>query len=1075
MEFIDPDMVDITETCSIGGLRTLSVEYNIQELENAKKLFKLGNKLWVHGEGVTDCLYVINTKVKQALFKDNKFTFDAEEVLVELNYAPLFKQIDLTTANGFTISNVNGEQAVTINWNALNYWFGNYFNIGVVQDCLNTYVAKVPLSGTMSLMNLLRKIEEETGNFFVTRYEKDMINNTIHRYLDFLNPHSTNKNWELNLEYDFLNQENTSYCYDENGNVIDEEPEAAVDDPPVFKPNVPVSNINPENILFRVTKDGENLQGLQWDSSRVGFIQGVQNAVISLKYKGNKLGVQIYSKAFPENEGNSVLPQKGYVEEWVNQSYNTTVENGIDVALLDGSCFEIYDHVNDQVIFKTEINSILSEVHEDVLDLGYNVENIDFEVDETDTYTAVSPVLSLSTSEDKRNSLSRTDMDKIIDRWKRLHVEKGEIIPMILQKFTITGTESRPCIKRTGAIPDDNARTAEEILGTYNLHTNYYVRPYKPQDSTEETNKSYEYWRAVAYWKAPFTKNAGEMHVSLDKNTNIEYEFFCGRPDIRDERADILHFEKMGFTETSEEDRYAIYNAVVNYLKNHKDPEIDLTVDVANLRNKQYNEYNVHDKVYVKLPGSEELITAKVDSTSKTPNNIAENKVKLSNYSIQTKVAPQETYISASNMSFKYPAKKVLTAKLLNADYDENDLNTVAKLSNKLVSFTTYKVKDGSVEATGRVFTRKTNNEGEASLTLGFTPGDYEVEIKFGGDAEYEETSLTIEVNVSGTIQKANQTKNTSKTKTTTKTIKSKTTSKTTKTIKTYWSKCGLSPDKKQIIAIAQPSAGDGNYPYKLHKTIFKNYCPECGKEGTLRFDGGSANKCITSTGAYGRGYKIDVPEHEITCIHCDSDFDGVTGLEKDWSHSTRLKRLKDPVSSSQSEFNTLVKGKLQFGTQKVTVKSKTKVTSKTYNNHQSGISKAVKKKAISIAGGTTGFTALKKVAAYMGKVKYAYDEGFVKSSASVLSSNRGNCCDQTRLMLEMMDVVDTENEFKLEYVFVCCNSSNGVGHVFAKVTTKASGNWRYVDPCKNDPWGNYVTGWGEPPGRRTVYPERPF
>ena len=1067
--FIDPDMLSVTEDASIGGLRTIKVEFNIQELTDAKQLFQLGNKLWIAGDGeITDCLYVINTKVKQSLFKDNKFVFDAEEVLVELNYAPLFRQTDLTKANGFTVNKGNDqsgtyERSVTINWNALNYWFGDYFNIGVVQACLNSYVAKVPLNGTMTLMSLLRKIEEETGNYFITRYEKDINTNVIHRYLDFLNPHSQNKNWELNLEYDFLIQDETSTAYDENGNPVTEDADVT-DDPPVFTPDPSRPNINPNNIIFRITKDNEPVTGLSWTPNIIGFGTGLANSVISLRYKDNKLGLKAYAKVYsPRGLGYS---SKGYVNEWIDEDYeNPTIHNGINVTLLDGSCFEIYDTVHQKVLYQVGINSVLSDVHEEVLDLGFNVENVEFEVDETDTYTAVSPVFTLNENNDARNGLTYGNMNTLINRWLNLSVSKGDIIPMILEKVNITGTDEHPCVKRTGTVPDENSRTAEQLLKTYNLHSNYWSRPLKPTDDTDNTNKSYEYWRATAYWKAPFTKHAGEMHISLPNKNSIEYDDICCRPDLRDERDEHPLYEKMGTTNTSEEDPYAIYNAVVMYLKNHKDPDIDITVDVANLRDNRYNAYNLHDKVYVKLPGQEELITAKVESTSKNAHDMAKNTVTLGNYNITTKVAPKETYIDASNANFKYPSKKKLTATLRDATYDESSTDASAFLKNKLVTFTVYQIEKGSTTLTGKVYTKKTNSQGKATITMNFKPGDYEIDISFGGDAEYEETSITVEVNVSGTIEQP---------KTNTTGTKNKTTTKNTSTKKTYWSKCGVSPDKKKVIAVAKPSARDGNYSYKLWKTTFKNYCPECGRTGTLRFDGGFANKCITSAGAHGRGYKTGVPEHEITCIHCDSDYDGVTGLEKNSRHSTRLTRLTKPVKSSKTEFNTLVKGKLQYGTTKKTVATKTKLKAGDYNNHQPGIAKDVKKKAISLAGGTSGLTALKRIAAFMGSdIKYAYSTGFTRTPKTTLKKKAGNCCSQTRLMLQMFDVVDVDNKFKLEYVHVCCGPK-GVGHVFAKVTTRSTGKWRYVDPCKRTPWGKYVHGWGNPPGSRTVYPSLP-
>ena len=95
------------------------------------------------------------------------------------------------------------------------------------------------------------------------------------------------------------------------------------------------------------------------------------------------------------------------------------------------------------------------------------------------------------------------------------------------------------------------------------------------------------------------------------------------------------------------------------------------TVDVSNLQNGLYNDYDIHDKVYIKVPGTSELITAKVVETTKEANDIASNKIKLSNYTINTlKTVTLKTLINCSNLNFKYPAKKQLTARLENLDYN---------------------------------------------------------------------------------------------------------------------------------------------------------------------------------------------------------------------------------------------------------------------------------------------------------------------------------------------------------------------------------------------------------------------
>ena len=158
LQQVDPDLCEIKETITSNGLRTIEFTYKFQEYLEDKQIFRLGNKLWIQGDiNLTDALYVINTNVEQDLFKENSFTFEAEEVLVELNNAPLTSNLDLTAhTDVFKKRTVNGATEVLIDWNSLNYWFGDFFNIGVVQDCLNTDIQYIPFFGTYNKMTLLR-------------------------------------------------------------------------------------------------------------------------------------------------------------------------------------------------------------------------------------------------------------------------------------------------------------------------------------------------------------------------------------------------------------------------------------------------------------------------------------------------------------------------------------------------------------------------------------------------------------------------------------------------------------------------------------------------------------------------------------------------------------------------------------------------------------------------------------------------------------------------------------------------------------------------------------------------------
>ena len=807
IQFLDPELCSLTETIEKGGLRTIHLEYKFQDAIEDKKLFKIGNKIWVSNDSnLTDCLYVINTSVKQDIYQENSFTCDCEEVLVELNYAPLFSQLELTNQNGFTFSSNsnNQEYSVVVNWNALNYWFGEYFNIGVVQKCLSDYNAKIGISGTINLMTLLRHIEEETGNVFVTRYEKDCLNNTIHRYLDFLNPINVSKPWVLNLEYDFLDTDATVYIYDEDGNPANDDYDDVedIDDIVDFdKDYTPVTNIDPTNVVFRITNGLETLgtdgmvytgdditvKPLQWTASNVGFVDNTQSAIISLQKEKNYIGLTINEKDFALLDNIPVGD--------TDKAYST-IENTIEpqnkrsnAIIPDDSYFELYDTEAEKTVFRTCINREIGHVHEEVLDFGFNLDNIELEIDETETFNAISPVLSASEESD---GLSRANITDLITKWQNLEIVKGETYPMIVEKITVTAS---------------TLAAAQTSLGTFNVHSNYWSRPYKPNDTKDEndsSNNTWEFWRGTAYWKAPYDKVAGQLYVTTDAVLDTNYTSIKGRPDLRDGRDIRGSRPKMGTVETTAEDIYVLYNTVVNKLKDKQTPGFELKVDVANLRRGKYNDYALHDKVYVKIPDMNTLLTARVVKTTKEGHDIAKNTIELSNYSVNTvKQIQNNTFIEASNVSFKYPNKYDYTVRLVNMDYDDTNPDSIQYPANKLVTFQLYNVKDGQTTLTKTSYTKVTNAEGKCTIPLKYDPADYELVITFRGDEEYLDTSMTVEVNVSGT--KEAKKKSTSKKKST----KSKTTKKTAnkaKNLKTLGNKAKKVTSTKTRVISGNPS-----------------------------------------------------------------------------------------------------------------------------------------------------------------------------------------------------------------------------------------------------------------------------
>jgi len=1125
LQVIDPDLCEIKETIQANGLRTIDFTYKFQDYTEDKQLFKLGNKLWIQGDiNLTDCLYVVNTTVKQDIYKENSFTFDAEEVLVELNNAPLVSHLDVTTYSSvFKEQRINGAQQLKIDWNALNYFFGEFFNIGVVQDCLNRTIQWIPFFGTFNLMNLLRYIEEQTGNVFVTRYEKDNIDNTIHRYLDFLNPINASKNWELHLEYDFAPlMQRTYYAPDGETETTDDKPwnivrytnshvetdqEEQVLDPPydaerdeannqydTLDPNYnwdaddeeiidedtireykQIPNFTPDNVQFQIcTPDGTPLNadgvpydegddnGLIWSCSDLGLTTSNTSCLITLYETKDELGLTLNNRSY------TVLPVPGGKQP-TYVSYTNTIHENVDSEnkrsnpILPDDCYlEIYDHVAKKILFRTCINRSIGTVHPEVLDFGFNIDNIQCDVDEADVYTGVAPVLQYNKDGDSSTDMTRPNFTSLVTDYQALGVAKGDRIPMILQKVMVTADTLEAAKRSLGGYTNNSGKDEST-----NISSNYWARPYKPQDqpdTSDSTKNKWEFWKATAYWYAPYTKFSNDFEVFNEETQGIEYPLIFGRPDTRDEKG-IFAYNKIGTTESSDENRFAIYNQCALYLKDHSAPKVELDVDVANLQGGKYNDYNLHDKVYIKLPGTSELITAKVVETSKEANDIASNTVKLSNYTNNVlKQITNETIIRAVNTSFKYPDSKKLTVRLENLDYDEDDPYSIQYPVNKLISFTLYSVKDGQ-KTFKKIYTKKTDAYGYASINMKYDPGTYAFDISFGGDEEYSQTTSYIKISVGG-VKEVKQTKKDSK--------KNKTTKTRTKKVTTYYDKYGRSPDHKKILAIGLKSAGrDSGSPGVFYATEFKNKCPACGSG--LYWDIFYAGNEYSNWGhtRYNGNNEGGSAEGHIFCTNprCDKDF-SCQGYEHGYD-GMRLKVTKARKKSSKTDAYKLRKGKYVYGTKTVKVKQNNNSNTKTRKTIGK-ISNKIKQKALSIVGNKTGYSAMRAICSWMDKnVHYVGYGGFQRSPEYVLTHG-GNCCDQTRLIFQLFDGAGVCEYYDLYYVNLSCPS---YGHVYGRIRSKKTKNWINVDPASDDfgCYGYVCDSCSRTSPVDSKYPNKPF
>ena len=168
--WLDSTSVYVEETSQSETIREITLEHSLNDDTKVKKWYRQGNKIWISGgHGLKPCLYVINQEYKIDYWQKETVTLEAEEVLVELNNVELYSY--------------TGSSEIAVDRSFLEGVFGDYYDIGTIDSFVNRQNNKILPVGTMTLIELLRLIESETGMVFATRYEKAG-NNVIRRYLD---------------------------------------------------------------------------------------------------------------------------------------------------------------------------------------------------------------------------------------------------------------------------------------------------------------------------------------------------------------------------------------------------------------------------------------------------------------------------------------------------------------------------------------------------------------------------------------------------------------------------------------------------------------------------------------------------------------------------------------------------------------------------------------------------------------------------------------------------------------------------------------------------------------------------
>lgn len=1029
IRYLNPEEISVTEHEETGKISSLKLKIPLSEdIIGDINDFTPGHKIWISGSQVSrDCLYLINESLDTNIWVKQEIELNVEEVLTELNYAPLLTPFDLANVwKGDVV-----EKSVPVDVPHLKQWFGQWFQIDANKGYEAPEQLNIQIPETMTRMEFLRYIEQETHNIFRTRYVKKPDENIIVRYLDFKRPHSFGKN----------------------------------------KHEVVTINYNADNIIYSVDE----------------------------------------SKSFTAISPLIKVKRKEELEKW--KQTNTAIKKFKDIKIKKGEKIPYgFSSTYNEMYPIPSVKVGKKAVVEGTSAYGKYFRRIP-----GDYWYVDFPTLFWTDGYLGGKHNSKT-IRKIEDIATKKNIKKYDgYICKCAEDGDYTLWRNNKSYKATGVKEGD-----------YFICNGYKWEVVRKKHRTERL----KWITALSFWKAPFNKRAGEFYITNDKvDSKINYDHIYSRPNpdsyleiggvdeyIEDPIEEASEKElddddtgddgeqpfriltpKIGNVKPTETnyDPYEIYRDVVKELRKVNHPFIKVKANIKDL--KLTGNYNLYDKVYVKIPTINHLVETVITKTDKNPQLIGDVKIELENSDV-----------------FKPIYLKKPLFRIRNETVEPN----------------------ASFEFKGRLVTTVT--------TTGKKPRNVDV-----GVPNRRVYVAIIKPNSKKTIQTKNINLSGGKHQ------------------KGKFDKYGRSPDKTFICGIGYKSAGKDN---QFWKGVFKNRCPRCGRRGGLYWGFKRRNTYNPISKRNWSLRKWGHHEGEFTCGYCGADY-SVQGWEKRNGSRYRLK----PVSKGtvkkyanqrlgKKEANQLIKGKLKFkeveDTAKTTTKTKNipgncwvysavtdkngwfkiktklkgiekknykfqctfagdnvyddctgtveitcredpkwninyKVTGNAYtgktmyiprrgcSHHTGKLSKSVEKKAKQIVGTKKGLAAVKLLANWVSKhIKYKYRNNFKHSPASTLRTRRGNCCEKADLFMHMCEACNLHRKqggatsFKLQYVHTRKGKD---GHVFIRIG-RGGGKYTYIDPTVGggNCYGKVVRGYkptkrNKKRARISTYPCLPF
>ncbi|MCC7553966.1 MAG: phage tail protein [Methanobacteriaceae archaeon] len=386
----------------------------------------------------------------------------------------------------------------------------------------------------------------------------------------------------------------------------------------------------------------------------------------------------------------TLIELMNYLEEETGNKFITWYKKGVRA---DGSNY-IVRHLD----FLTPNH--IGVTHKSILDVGYNTDNMEYIVDESDTIKGVSPIFSVSGRDSAvkgtvtHESVTKNEeLRQVISNWLNFAVEKGQEIDRLPEKYT--------------------------------------------EGEGEEKTEQIRY---LGKWRAPFYKNSGQLFIYDDVSTETEYNKILPKADLDknyngDLQPDVIMnssqydiYPKLGSLKMSETDNYAIYEKLAEELIANRYPIVEMDIEAHDLNailgNDEYT-YHLYDRIYMKVPGYHKLLQGKIVKTVKNPHDPGKNKITINNLDVGKKILQSDTWFECADASVYEGEGRHFVAHLKRLRIDKNGIYHQEPVSDALVSITVIKddetVTDTTVTVTNEVTTTETTGSSN-TITVTMKP-----------------------------------------------------------------------------------------------------------------------------------------------------------------------------------------------------------------------------------------------------------------------------------------------------------------------------------------------------------------